>query len=75
LGEVDQGVGVALRGGAPVDLGVGWAGRSQRAQCRADDLRGLAIEPSDQLTTTVAVPQAQVAVGVRGVVGAATVLI
>jgi hypothetical protein len=70
LGEVDQGVGVALRGGAQVGVAVGgWAWRGQWAQRRADDLGGFAVEPSDQLTTPVTVPQAEIPAGVGSVVG------
>jgi hypothetical protein len=76
LSKVDQGVGVALGGGAQVDLGVGGrAGCGQRAQSRADDLGGFPVEPSGQFTATVAVPEAEVPAGFEGVVGAAAVLI
>jgi len=75
MGQFNQCVGVALGGGAQVGFGVGGWRRGQRAQRRADDLSGFPVEPSDQLTTAIAVPEAEVLAGVGGVVGAAAVLI
>ncbi|MGH3547459.1 MAG: hypothetical protein ACRDQU_04920 [Pseudonocardiaceae bacterium] len=69
MSEVDQGIGVASRAVAQVDLGVGdRPRRGQRAQRRADDLRSLPIELATQFIAAAAVGERQPPAGLGGVV-------
>jgi hypothetical protein len=74
--EFDQGVGVALRRGAQINLSVGArARRGQRAQRAAEDFGGLPVQPSGQLIAPVPVVEAQRPASLSSVVRATPVLI